>query len=120
MSDESEDSSDESEKAEDEDEAKEEVDNEEDQDELLDSSNKSRKTKKNKRECMKCGEQVEEKMYEERYYVFSYACYQCYRNIYKHDLDKYEKHKRRYKDSSNTDVHMSRSDGYWKIGMSFR
>ena len=103
MSYESEDSNNESEKVEDEGEAKEEVENEEDQEnELQDSSSKSKTTKKSRRECMKCGEQVEDKMFEKRYYDYRYACYQCYKDIYKNDWDKYERHKRRYKDDNKT------------------
>ena len=105
MSYESEDSNNASEKVEDEgeDEAKEEVENEEDQeDALVDSSSKSKTTKNSRRQCMKCGEQVEDKMYEERYYDYRYACYQCYKDIYKNDWDKYERHKRRYKDDNKT------------------
>ena len=52
---------------------------------------------------MNCFEQVEDKMYEERYHYFRYACYQCYKDIYKHNEDKYERHKRRYKDGAKTD-----------------
>ena len=103
MSYESEDSNNESEKAEGEDEAKEEVENEEDQENaLVDSSSKSKKTKKSRRECMSCDNEVEDKMYEERYYDFRYACYQCYKDIYKYDVEKYERHKRRYKEGNKT------------------
>ena len=100
MSYESEDSNNESEKVEDEgeDEAKEE----DQEDTLVDSSSKSKTTKNSRRECMKCGEQVEDKMYEERYYDFRYACYQCYKDIYKYDVEKYERHKRRYKEGNKT------------------
>ena len=100
MSYESEDSNNESEKVEDEgeDEAKEE----DQEDTLVDSSSKSKTTKKSRRECMKCDNEVEDKMFEERYYDYRYACYQCYKDIYKNDWDKYERHKRRYKDDNKT------------------
>ena len=52
---------------------------------------------KKTRICINCDEEVEDFMFEDKYRTFRYACYDCYKKIYKHDEDKYERHKKKYK-----------------------
>ena len=54
--------------------------------------------------CMKCDEEIEDKMSEnERYRPFEYSCYNCYKEIYKHNKDKYDRHLKKYKQGQNDD-----------------
>ena len=51
---------------------------------------------------MKCGEEIEDFMSEEeRYKPFRYSCYSCYKELYKHDEEKYDRHLQRYKEDKN-------------------
>ena len=77
--------------------------------EKIDKSNKSKRSKESKRTvriCMSCDNEVEDFMSEEeRYKPFKYACYDCYKELYKRDPDRYERHKKKYKKKQGDDVY---------------
>ena len=61
---------------------------------VVKSSEKEHKT----RYCINCEDEVEDFMSEEdKYRLFKYSCYGCYKKIYKHDPKRYDRHLEKYK-----------------------